>query len=169
METCTGPTHLQKGRRGEAANYRPISLTSICCKLLEHIVMSEITSHLNFNNIITDAQHGFRKKPSCETQLILKVDDLAGQVKSMKVVRRTGSFWNCLKPSTEYHIRDSFSNLNHTVSQATPTNGYRTSSLTEFNKWLLKVNTRTLAQSHLEFLELCLWSHIICNLHQRSW
>ena len=52
----------------------------MCCKLLEHIVTSEISSHLNKYNIITDAQHGFRKKRSCESQLILTVDDLAATV-----------------------------------------------------------------------------------------
>ena len=41
---------------------------------------SEITSHLNFNNIFTDAQPEFCKKHSCETQLILKVDDLAREI-----------------------------------------------------------------------------------------
>ena len=68
---------FKKGDRSSAANYRPISLTSVCCKLLEHIVRSAITSHLDQHNILVDSQHGFRKGRSCETQLILTVDDLA--------------------------------------------------------------------------------------------
>ena len=68
---------FKKGDRSKAANYRPISLTCICCKLLEHIIRSAITSHLENNSILTDAQHGFRKKRSCESQLILTVNDLA--------------------------------------------------------------------------------------------
>ena len=40
---------------------------------------SEITGHLHRNDIITDAQHGFRTKRFCETQLILTVEDLAGE------------------------------------------------------------------------------------------
>ena len=32
----------KKGSKTEAANYRPISLTSICCKTLEHIIYSFI-------------------------------------------------------------------------------------------------------------------------------
>ena len=71
---------FKKGDRSLPGNYRPISLTCVCCKLLEHIVTSEISSHLNKYNIITDAQHGFRKKRSCESQLILTVDDLAATV-----------------------------------------------------------------------------------------
>ena len=70
----------KKGDRSSAANYRPISLTCICCKLMEHVIRSEITKHLDENNILTDAQHGFRKKRSCETQLLLTVDDLASEL-----------------------------------------------------------------------------------------
>jgi hypothetical protein len=40
----------------------------------------EITDHLDRNSILSDAQHGFRKGRSCETQLILTVDDLAAEV-----------------------------------------------------------------------------------------
>ena len=68
---------FEKGDRHKAANYRPISLTSICCKLLEHIVHSHVISHLDSNHMLNTAQHGFRKYRSCETQLILTVQDLA--------------------------------------------------------------------------------------------
>jgi hypothetical protein len=33
--------------------------------------------HLEKNDLLTDFQHGFRKKRSCESQLILFVDELA--------------------------------------------------------------------------------------------
>ena len=36
--------------------------------------------HLDRNNILTDAQHGFRKRRSCESQLILTVKDLASSM-----------------------------------------------------------------------------------------
>ena len=71
---------FKKGDRGLASNYRPISLTCVCCKFLEHVVRSSITKDLESNNIITDAQHGFRKKRSCETQLILTAQDLAAEL-----------------------------------------------------------------------------------------
>ena len=67
----------KKGLRTEAANYRPISLTSIPCKLLEHIIFHQIMSHLDNYNILVDYQHGFRKGRSCETQLINAIEDLA--------------------------------------------------------------------------------------------
>ena len=68
---------LKKGNQSQAANCRPISLTSVCRELLKYIVRSEITAHLDRNSIITDAQHSFQKRRSCETQLILPIDDLA--------------------------------------------------------------------------------------------
>lgn len=61
---------FKKGDRGKASNYRPVSLTSICCKLMEHIIHSNIISHLEKNNILSTYQHGFRKKRSCQSQLI---------------------------------------------------------------------------------------------------
>ena len=61
----------KKGDRSVAANYRPISLTCILCKVLEHIVASNLVKHLNSNNILSDMQHGFREKRSCETQLAI--------------------------------------------------------------------------------------------------
>ena len=71
---------FKKGERHRPENYRPVSLTSITCKLLEHVICSNILGHLDKFNILTDAQHGFRKRRSCETQLILTVQDLAGNL-----------------------------------------------------------------------------------------
>lgn len=68
---------FKKGERCKAENYRPVSLTSIICKTLEHIVSSSIMRHMDHHSVLTDAQHGFRKRRSCETQLILTLQDLA--------------------------------------------------------------------------------------------
>ena len=50
---------LKKVSRSEAANYTSISLTSVPCKLLEHIIYRSIMIHLNSFSILVDAQHGF--------------------------------------------------------------------------------------------------------------
>ena len=54
-----------KNNRGIAENYLPISLTSVTCKLLEHIIHSNIIKHLEANTILSDKQHGFRKRRGC--------------------------------------------------------------------------------------------------------
>ncbi|KAK3090224.1 hypothetical protein FSP39_010191 [Pinctada imbricata] len=66
----------KKGDTNKAVNYRPISLTCISCKLMEHVVTSQIMKHLESNNILYDLQHGFRHSRSCETQLLSFVQEL---------------------------------------------------------------------------------------------
>jgi len=67
----------KKGDRSNPANYHPISLTCVVCKILEHIITSSIYTHLSTNTILHDAQHGFQKRRSCETQLIDTIHDFA--------------------------------------------------------------------------------------------
>ena len=67
---------FKKGEKSLPSNYRPISLTCILCKVLEHIVSTNLVSHLDKHNILYDLQHGFRAKRSCETQLVMLVEDL---------------------------------------------------------------------------------------------
>jgi hypothetical protein len=65
----------KKGPKNMPENYRSISLTSVCCKLLEHIIFSAVAHHLESNKILTPRQHGFRSGFSCESQLILALND----------------------------------------------------------------------------------------------
>ena len=53
-----------------------MSLTCICCKTLEHTLVSSINKHLALDSILADCQHGFRSQRSCETQLVQFVHDL---------------------------------------------------------------------------------------------
>ena len=68
---------FKKGERQLASNYRPVSLTSVSCKLLEHIVHSQIMDHYDSRHLLSDQQHGFRSRRSCESQLLITVDSLA--------------------------------------------------------------------------------------------
>lgn len=68
---------FKKGDETLFTNYRPISLTSSCCKLLEHIIADYIINFLNRNNLLSDCQHGFRKGFSTVTQLTSIVHDFA--------------------------------------------------------------------------------------------
>ena len=70
----------KKGNKNDPANYRPVSLTCVCCKVLEHIIHSHVMKFLDANNILNDSQHGFRAKRSTETQLLITVNDLAKNV-----------------------------------------------------------------------------------------
>ena len=66
-------TPVYKGgnkNRTNPENYRPISLTSVTCKLMEHIIHSHIMKHLDRDQTLSNARHCFRKFHSCETQLL---------------------------------------------------------------------------------------------------
>ena len=52
-------------------------LTCVPCKLLEHIVCSNIMAHLDEYKLLSDRQHAFRKGHSCETQLTTVIYDWA--------------------------------------------------------------------------------------------
>jgi hypothetical protein len=74
---------FKKGKKFDPINYRPISLTCICCKIMEHLVPSHIMGHSDRYNILYKMQHGFRKKlhvVSCETQLIEFIDDVTKNI-----------------------------------------------------------------------------------------
>ena len=71
-----------KGLKSDPSNYGPISLTCICCKIMEHIMLSHIVKHITKNNIIINEQHGFRNKLSTTTQLINTTIDWANILNS---------------------------------------------------------------------------------------
>ena len=73
---------FKKGDKSLPENYRPISLTSLSCKLLEHVVHSNIMTHFDNFNVLDNAQHGFRKFRSCVTQLINTLNDFANCLKA---------------------------------------------------------------------------------------
>ncbi|VDI06090.1 Hypothetical predicted protein [Mytilus galloprovincialis] len=60
---------FKKGAKSKPENYRPICLTCILSKSLEHIIVSSIMKHLDIHDLLYPLQHGFRSKVSCETQL----------------------------------------------------------------------------------------------------
>ena len=77
---------FKKGDKTSPENYRPISLTSLSCKILEHVVHSNIMSHFDNYNVLDDAQHGFRKYRSCVSQLISTLDDFANALLGRKQI-----------------------------------------------------------------------------------
>jgi len=64
----------KKGSRSSVGNYRPVSLTSVCCKVLEKLVRNALLSHMIDNGLLSDYQHGFVHGRSCTTQLLRVID-----------------------------------------------------------------------------------------------
>jgi len=74
----------KKGPKFLPENYRPISLTSVCCKVMEHVIASTVMNFGETNKILYPLQHGFRKMRSCETQLIEFIDDISSNMQQGK-------------------------------------------------------------------------------------
>ena len=66
---------FKKGTRSDPGNYRPVSLTSITCKIIEAIIRDAIVDHMTMGGLYTECQHGFRKHRSCVTQLLEVLED----------------------------------------------------------------------------------------------
>ena len=61
---------FKKGSRNNPDNYRPVSLTSVVCKLLETLIRDHMVEFLVKHNFINTYQHGFLKARSCLTNLL---------------------------------------------------------------------------------------------------
>lgn len=77
---------FKKGSVFNKENYRPISLTSVPCKILERFVRDCLMSHLREHNLIAKEQHGFVTKRSCTTNLLETADIISFSLAKKKSV-----------------------------------------------------------------------------------
>ncbi len=66
---------FKKGSRHLPSNYRPVSLTSVVCKMLESIIRDKVISHMDRNNLFCKDQHGFLSGRSTVTQLLESLEE----------------------------------------------------------------------------------------------
>jgi hypothetical protein len=67
---------FKKGNKSDVQNYRPVSLTSITCKIMESIIKDAVLEHLDEFLLIKQSQHGFTKGRSCLTNLLEFLEDV---------------------------------------------------------------------------------------------
>ena len=67
---------FKKGSKSDAGNYRPVSLTSVICKVMESILKDALMNHITTNHILNDSQHGFMSGKSCLTNLLEYLETL---------------------------------------------------------------------------------------------
>ena len=70
---------FKKGSKGNPGNYRPVSLTSIACKIMESCMRDQIVTHLVDNFLIRDSQHGFMRNKSTTTNLLEFLETLTSE------------------------------------------------------------------------------------------
>ena len=61
--------------KSDPNNYRPVSLTSICCKKMEKVIRRHLFDFLRQNNILSDKQYCFLPGRSTTLQLLKALDD----------------------------------------------------------------------------------------------
>ena len=67
---------FKKGSRSDPLTYRLISLTSVCCKSLERIIVASLVEYLKLNEILSSVQFGFRRGRTVDEQLLLVDEDV---------------------------------------------------------------------------------------------
>jgi len=65
---------FKKGDKSDPGNYRPVSLTSIACKMMEKLVRNQIVEHIKRNKLLSKKQFGFISGRSTTLQLLLVLD-----------------------------------------------------------------------------------------------
>ena len=65
---------FKKDQKLLPGNYRPVSLTSVACKMMEKLVRNEVMVHMTGNNLLSSLQHGFVHGRLCTTQLLEVLD-----------------------------------------------------------------------------------------------
>ena len=66
---------FKKGVTSNPGNYRPVSLTSVICKLFETFIKNALNIHLIQNNILSDVQFGFVSGRNTISQLLTTIND----------------------------------------------------------------------------------------------
>lgn len=61
---------FKKGKKTEPSNYRPISLGSNYCKVLERLIKRQVHNFLHSHNLFSSSQYGFLEKRSTVSNII---------------------------------------------------------------------------------------------------
>ena len=69
------PIYKKKGSKSDPSNYRPVSLTSVTCKLFEKVIKNKLCEHLISNNLLSPHQFGFIPGRSTDTQLLVTIKE----------------------------------------------------------------------------------------------
>ena len=69
------PIYKKKGKKSDPCNYRPVSLTSVICKVMEKIIKKKLCDHMITQNLLSPHQFGFVPGRSTNSQLLMTIND----------------------------------------------------------------------------------------------
>jgi hypothetical protein len=61
----------KKGEKYNAANYRPISLTCISCKIMEHVITKHVLNHLESNSLLYASYYCYYKSTTIKGTCVI--------------------------------------------------------------------------------------------------
>ena len=73
---------FKKGDKSLPGNYRPVSLTSVICKVFESFIKKSLNNHLIQNNLLCNEQFGFVSGRNTVTQLLVTLNDWMAELDS---------------------------------------------------------------------------------------
>ena len=67
---------FKMGSRNKSENYRPVSLTSVICKLLERLIKDHMVDFFVRHKLLNPSQHRFLKARSCVTNMLCFLEEI---------------------------------------------------------------------------------------------
>ena len=71
---------FKKGSRNKSENYRPMSLTSVICKLVEMLIKDHMVDFLVKHQLLNSSQHGFLKARSCLRNMLCFFEEITNWI-----------------------------------------------------------------------------------------
>jgi Reverse transcriptase (RNA-dependent DNA polymerase)/Endonuclease-reverse transcriptase len=79
------PLYKKKGNISDPANYRPISLTCVACKVYESFIKQHLLEYLTENEMLSKDQHGFLQGKSTCSNLLEAMNDWTSNIEDKLV------------------------------------------------------------------------------------
>ena len=79
---------FKKGSRNKSENYKPVSLTSVICKLLARLIKDHVVDFLVKHKLLNSSQHGFLKARSCLTNMLCFLEEITKWIDEGSTDRR---------------------------------------------------------------------------------
>ena len=95
-------------KRNKSETYRPMSLTSVICKLLERLIKDHMVDLLVRHTFLNPSQHGFLKARSCLTNMLCFLEEITKWIDKGSLVDIIYLIFR--KLSMKCHIKDYYLN-----------------------------------------------------------